>query len=600
MSLYKNKLNTRTGQFNLVPSNAVISFKSSVTSEENLPTEGNEENDARIVNDTHLLYVWDGSSWIDQGDILDITWAAISGKPSSAVVDIDDAVSKKHSHSNKTLLDTYSQTEEDLANAVGLKADIVYYINPESGDDENDGLSSGTAFATIQHAIDLLPKNLGNHTATINLADSLLYTERPVIQGFYGGTLEMYGSDASNVLFTVNGAFEINSNSAFIWIGYFSIKITSSGSSCIWISNSKLVQLDTIKFCSDGIATLTKGIGATNVSSIAIYNISDYDSNKVSIGILSDDSIITVMDESSLGDTFIQTTQGGIVITNNKIQGVNFHTLDVDEDGNTEIQGFINLPNDQVIKFGGDIFIKRWETNKAIAIGKLTGADKLYSYYFGDEAGLNNTGDRIISIGYEAGKGNTENNCIFIGDRAGLNNTGRDSVFIGNRAGQDSTAKWVSLVGQEAGFRNTGEDLTAIGAFAAAENTGIDCVAVGFESMINNIGDNTVGVGYHAGYNNTANDCIFIGYEAGAGNSAINQFIVKQNNVNATPLIQGDFSTGHIDLAGELKIKVYSQDDEPTLSADQRCAYWIDTNDSDKVYLVFRRGTGDQVKIELT
>ena len=102
MSLYKQKLNTRTGQFNLVPSNAVISFKPAVASEVNLPTEGNVANDARMTNDTQHLYVWDGATWIDQGDILDLTWAAISGKPSSSVADIDDAVSKKHSQGTDT------------------------------------------------------------------------------------------------------------------------------------------------------------------------------------------------------------------------------------------------------------------------------------------------------------------------------------------------------------------------------------------------------------------------------------------------------------------------------------------------------------------
>ncbi len=50
----------------------------------------------------------------------------------------------------------------------------------------------------------------------------------------------------------------------------------------------------------------------------------------------------------------------------------------------------------------------------------------------------------------------------------------------------------------------------------------------------------------------------------------------------------------------DIMIKTYSQDGEPTLDADNKAAFWIDTNDSDRVYLVFRRGTGDQVKVELT
>jgi len=124
MGLYKQKLNTRSGQFNLVPSNQVVAFKSGVPTYADLPTEGNEQNDARITNDTHHLYVWDSSSWIDQGDLIDLTWAAIEGKPSSTPANIDDAVDKKHAHSNKTILDAI---QEALTTA--LKSDYDGAVN---------------------------------------------------------------------------------------------------------------------------------------------------------------------------------------------------------------------------------------------------------------------------------------------------------------------------------------------------------------------------------------------------------------------------------------------------------------------------------------
>ena len=46
-------------------------------------------------------------------------------------------------------------------------------------------------------------------------------------------------------------------------------------------------------------------------------------------------------------------------------------------------------------------------------------------------------------------------------------------------------------------------------------------------------------------------------------------------------------------------IQVFRQDDEPTLGADDYSCIWVDTDDSNKAYLVFRRGAGDQVKIEI-
>jgi hypothetical protein len=49
----------------------------------------------------------------------------------------------------------------------------------------------------------------------------------------------------------------------------------------------------------------------------------------------------------------------------------------------------------------------------------------------------------------------------------------------------------------------------------------------------------------------------------------------------------------------EVAIKLYSQNAEPTLTADNNLAIWIDTDDSNRVYLLYRRGTGDQVAVEL-
>jgi len=84
-----------------------------------------------------------------------------------------------------------------------------------------------------------------------------------------------------------------------------------------------------------------------------------------------------------------------------------------------------------------------------------------------------------------------------------------------------------------------------------------------------------------------------------------NGIVIGKTGLTSLDGIDGDVfitidGSGNMDMAGELKIKVYTQDTEPTLGADQRLAMWIDTNDSNRVYLIFRRGSGDQVSIELT
>ncbi len=111
MSEFKAKLNPFTGTLQLIPTNVVLAFKAGVASQANLPLTSNAKGDARIANDTGHLYVWSIESssglltdWADAGDIVDLTWAAISGKPTSSVSDIDDAVTKRHSQNTDTEL----------------------------------------------------------------------------------------------------------------------------------------------------------------------------------------------------------------------------------------------------------------------------------------------------------------------------------------------------------------------------------------------------------------------------------------------------------------------------------------------------------------
>jgi hypothetical protein len=63
-----------------------------------------------------------------------------------------------------------------------------------------------------------------------------------------------------------------------------------------------------------------------------------------------------------------------------------------------------------------------------------------------------------------------------------------------------------------------------------------------------NSGARVIGIGYEATRGNTKDDVVAIGYQAGKNNAASNQFIVKQANINSTPLIQGDFSKKRIGI----------------------------------------------------
>lgn len=64
-------------------------------------------------------------SWtkVSEAESMDVVlqWSSLQGKPSSDVVDIDDAVSKRHTHSNKTQLD---KIDEDGSGNLTYNGDL--------------------------------------------------------------------------------------------------------------------------------------------------------------------------------------------------------------------------------------------------------------------------------------------------------------------------------------------------------------------------------------------------------------------------------------------------------------------------------------------
>ena len=64
------------------------------------------------------FYIWDtiGNEWVKTAETesMDVVlkWADITGKPTSTVTDIDNAVSLRHNHSNKTQLDLIGATAD--------------------------------------------------------------------------------------------------------------------------------------------------------------------------------------------------------------------------------------------------------------------------------------------------------------------------------------------------------------------------------------------------------------------------------------------------------------------------------------------------------
>ena len=138
MGQYKQKFNPISGQFNLVSSATVMTFKEGVANQAALPSTGNTIGDARITADTGNLFVWNGTSWVDQGDIIDLTWGGISGKPVSTPDEIDDAVEVSHAaHSDDQ--DLSGKVDKISGSSLVADTEIAKIHAPHSDDQDLSG-----------------------------------------------------------------------------------------------------------------------------------------------------------------------------------------------------------------------------------------------------------------------------------------------------------------------------------------------------------------------------------------------------------------------------------------------------------------------------
>jgi len=506
--------------------------KDPVANYSSLPITGNGENDIRFVKDTDKGYVWSIASptgsltdWKEIG-LTSVDWSLITGKPSSSVTNIDDAVTLKHTKNADTILDEGGVNEIGVAKITPrLTENINYYINPDTGSNDNPG-TSALPFATIQKAINLLPKNLGYKSAVIYLQSSLNYTGKTEILGFYGGELRIRGvttTPANALITSSDDGFYIRNCYAYIRIDYLSIKVTANSKKCINVVGSFRIRIDTVKY-SDNNNIGTIGVYGDN-SIIRVLNSSDYDDKKVAEGIKNNLGYITP-DGSEFGDQWLSLASSGIISDDNK--GVVFNGIDTikavyesEEDlkylniGEPSSGGFIRL-----FKKGG-IYVARG------------------------------------SVEFQADYSENDEDAARFGFWTYNGEEGTDSILL------------MEL------FKN---GKVYVPGFILVEGR----INVGGNILLHgNLTD---------------------GDEENATSPAELKDAVNKKHSNSLDHTQNtDTGTSqNFDVVGEVSIKVYSQNEEPTLGANNRMAIWVDTNDSNRVYLLFKRGTGDQVLVELS
>lgn len=192
-------------------------------------------------------FIYTIQATVSQASSLSLTINPAGTATTQDIMDLDDVKLDRQGDVSETVVETLETVEDKfpipsagdkikqflgkvltfLKNIKPLEADVAYYVATTGSDTTGDG-SSGNPFKTVQHAIDILPKNLGGRDATITMADGT-YNEDISIVGFSGGALRLYSTHTEvSDNCKINSIFA-NSNSSYVFITGFNI-ITNTNS----------------------------------------------------------------------------------------------------------------------------------------------------------------------------------------------------------------------------------------------------------------------------------------------------------------------------------------------------------------------------------
>lgn len=151
------------------------------------------------------------------------------------------------------------------------------------------------------------------------------------------------------------------------------------------------------------------------------------------------------------------------------------------------------------------------------------------------------------SLGSDVNLINNTGGLIFINSEK-IFEINETNSYIGYYAAKGNMGVNLTCFGVYAAYLNEGSNVSCFGGHSCRGNIGRNISAIGYYSGRENEGEACSFLGVYSGYLNEGSSVVAIGYEAGYQNTTNNQFIVKQNNVNSTPLIQGNFSTGNVGI----------------------------------------------------
>lgn len=181
------------------------------------------------------------------------------------------------------------------------KAAITYYVNATTGNDNNDGLTSETAFKTIQHAVNLIPEIL-TYDVYIRLASGT-YLEDVTIKGHSGcGYLSLIGNSSNNTTYIIN-KIHVAYNSNKIYLEGFTVTDMVSISACIYAEIQNVINITS--------STASYGIDVVYGSTV---NINGCTLSNKKAGIRAWASTVTAGNNSGTGNTYGLYSINGAII----------------------------------------------------------------------------------------------------------------------------------------------------------------------------------------------------------------------------------------------------------------------------------------------
>ena len=147
-----------------------------------------------------------------------------------------------------------------------LVEDVTVYVTSTGSDVEGDG-NSDAPFATIQKAVDALPKNLNGYTASISIGFGV-YRERIVVDGFTSGRL-VVGKPGE--VFTITGGIDII-NSSFVETNIYQIERDANSSRPLFLAKDGSNVSVGSDMILDGIDTGVTGMIVENNSHVVTAN----------------------------------------------------------------------------------------------------------------------------------------------------------------------------------------------------------------------------------------------------------------------------------------------------------------------------------------